>query len=110
VPCDSNGLEYREADEEYVESPELMIGSNLFFKLKILNCRGLPNKFTVSTICDEKNQLNYKMCFHQDIYCSYKIYHDDQPTVTKTAEATSNPIFNHNKMFSFSPVTKKVGF
>jgi hypothetical protein len=48
VPCDDNGIEYKEEDDMFVDSPEQLIGRKLNFKVTILNCRGLPNKYRVS--------------------------------------------------------------
>lgn len=50
TPCDEKGKEYTEMDDMYVDSPEELIGRQLNFKIKIINCRGLPNKYTVRRI------------------------------------------------------------
>ncbi len=47
-PCDKNGREYTEKDDMFVDSPDELVGKDLFFLFKITNCRGLPNKYTVS--------------------------------------------------------------
>ena len=47
APCDSKGREYTEADDLFVDDPEELVGKELNFKVKIVNCRGLPNKYTV---------------------------------------------------------------
>lgn len=52
IPCDQNGNEYEEQDNAYVESPQELLGRSVSFVVKIINCRGLPNKFTVSLEID----------------------------------------------------------
>ena len=47
APCDDKGREYTEADDMFVDSPEDLVKKNVNFVFKILNCRGLPNKYTV---------------------------------------------------------------
>ena len=48
VPCDPKGKEYTEADDKFVENPDDLVGRNIDFKVKIINARGLPSRFTVS--------------------------------------------------------------
>lgn len=48
IPCDENGQEYGEQDDVYVDTPQELLGKSLNFIVKIIGCRGLPNKFTVS--------------------------------------------------------------
>lgn len=45
----------------------------------------------------------------QDVYCSYNMFLDDEDVVTGKMSLTSNPDFNHNKLFSFPTVTHQVG-
>ena len=47
APCNDKGREYTEADDMFVDSPEDLVKKNVNFVFKILNCRGLPNKYTV---------------------------------------------------------------
>ena len=47
APCNDKGKEYTEADDMFVDSPEDLVKKNVNFVFKILNCRGLPNKYTV---------------------------------------------------------------
>ncbi|XP_066989396.1 kinesin-like protein KIF28 [Macrobrachium rosenbergii] len=89
VPCNSDGKDYTEADDKFVDPPDELLGKNNYFNVKILNCRGLPNRYS-------------------DIYCSYKVYLDEKETETKKISDTSNPEFNHIKKFSFTPVTKQL--
>ena len=42
-----------------MDSPDELIGKDLHFLFKIVNCRGLPNKYT-------------------DVYCKYKVYLDEK--------------------------------
>ena len=48
APCNDKGREYTEADDMFVDSPEDLVKKNVNFVFKILNCRGLPNKYTVT--------------------------------------------------------------
>lgn len=50
APCDSNGKEYTESDDKFVDSPDELIGKDVNFLFKIVNCRGLPNKYTVTAL------------------------------------------------------------
>ncbi|XP_063871952.1 kinesin-like protein KIF28P [Scylla paramamosain] len=89
VPCDSSGHEYTEADDKFVDEPVDLVGKSMHFKVKITSCNGLPNKYA-------------------DMYCTYRIYLEEEDTKTKTVSETSNPTFGHSKMFSFSPVTEQL--
>ena len=59
APCNKKGKEYTEKDDKFVDSPDELIGKDLHFLFKIVNCRGLPNKYT-------------------DVYCKYKVYLDEK--------------------------------
>ena len=48
VPCNESGNEYTEHDDAYVDSPQELFGKPFNFVVKIMGCRGLPPKFTVS--------------------------------------------------------------
>ena len=48
-PCDPKGKEYTEKDNKFVENPEELMDKKFDFKVKIVNARGLPNRFTVSS-------------------------------------------------------------
>ncbi len=50
MPCDEKGREYTENDDVFVDSPDELVGKSLCFKFKVINCRGLPNKYTVRSI------------------------------------------------------------
>ena len=47
APCNKKGKEYTETDDMFVDSPEELVGKEVHFWFKIVNCRGLPNKYTV---------------------------------------------------------------
>ena len=47
APCDSKGREYSESDDMFVNTPEDLVGKDVHFVVKVVNCRGLPNKYTV---------------------------------------------------------------
>ena len=49
VPCDSSGREFNENDDRFVDNPEQLIGSSISFRIKIIGCSGLPNKYKVFT-------------------------------------------------------------
>lgn len=44
----------------------------------------------------------------QDVYCTYKVFLDEEDTKTETISETSNPDFNHRKQFDFCPATKQL--
>ena len=50
----------------------------------------------------------YFMFFIQDVHCKYHIYLDDTDTITEKISLTSNPDFNHSKLFKFPTVTRQV--
>ena len=50
APCNKKGREYTEADDKFVDSPDELVGKDVHFVFKIVNCRGLPNKYTVFLI------------------------------------------------------------
>ena len=39
APCDSSGREYNEADDMFVDSPDELVGKEVNFVFKIVNCR-----------------------------------------------------------------------
>ena len=43
----SKGKEYTEADDMFVDAPDELVGKEVNFVFKIVNCRGIPNKYTV---------------------------------------------------------------
>ena len=53
APCDSKGREYTEKDDMFVDSPDELVGKEVNFSFKIINCRGLPNKYTVILVTVE---------------------------------------------------------
>lgn len=89
VPCSDKGIEYNENDDTYVDSPSELIGRKMHFLIKVNGCRGLPARFT-------------------DVYCAYKIFLDREDTHTDVISDTSNPDFNHRKMFTYHPVTPQL--
>jgi len=89
IPCSAEGREFSEEDDVYVDAPSELIGKNIHFVVKIHGCRGLPPKFT-------------------DIYCTYKLFLDEEDTRTEVISDTSNPDFNHKKIYHFAPVTKQL--
>ncbi|KAL4229280.1 hypothetical protein ACF0H5_012320 [Mactra antiquata] len=80
-PCDPKGKEYTEKDDKFVENPDELMGKNIDFKIKLVNIRGLPNRFT-------------------DVYCKYKVYLEDKFTQTKSIKDTINPDYNHERVIS----------
>ena len=105
APCNKKGREYTEKDDKFVDSPDELIGKDVHFLFKIINCRGLPNKYT-------------------DVYCKYKVYLDEkvnfrynnsvffyfiiQDSGTEKISLTANPDFNHKKQFDFNPATRQL--
>ena len=47
APCNSKGKEFTEADDKFVDAPDELVGKEVNFVFKIVNCRGVPNKYTV---------------------------------------------------------------
>lgn len=90
-PCDPKGKEYTEKDDKFVENPDSLVGKNIDFKVKILNARGMPNRFT-------------------DVYCKYRVYLEEKYTQTKAIKDTTNPDFNHERVVSFPGTQESVDF
>ncbi|XP_067143109.1 kinesin-like protein KIF28 [Centruroides vittatus] len=88
VPCSSTGKEYTESDDMFIDDPKDLIGKEFHFVVKILSCNGLPARFF-------------------DINCRYRLYLDEDDTVTATISGTTNPEFNHRKMYSFKSVSRQ---
>jgi len=89
APCDDKGREYNESDDMFVDSPDDLVGKNVNFAFKILNCRGIPSKYT-------------------DVHCKYRIYLNEKDTKTIKVNLTSNPDFNSNELFKFHPATRQL--
>ena len=105
APCNKKGREYTEKDDKFVDSPDELIGKDVHFLFKIINCRGLPNKYT-------------------DVYCKYKVYLDEKVTSliikiiflnssiqeshTEKISLTANPDYNYKKQFDFNPATRQL--
>ncbi|XP_078571290.1 kinesin-like protein KIF28 isoform X3 [Branchiostoma floridae x Branchiostoma japonicum] len=83
-PCAQDGSPL---EDDFVEDPQELIGSPMHFQLKVPHARGLPNKYVQSCV-------------------KYKFYLDEKSTNTNWI-AGVNPNFQHNKQFSYSPVTKQ---
>lgn len=86
-PCDSSG---NDVLDDFKEDPEELIGQALHFNVRVLDARGLPQRFS-------KGQT----------YCKYKFYLDKDTTSTNSVGSTINPNYNHTKKFSYNPVTKQ---
>lgn len=91
VPCDPKGKEYTEKDDKFVENPDVLLGKDIDFKIKIVNARGLPNRFT-------------------DVYCKYQVYLEENYTQTKPISNTTNPDFNHERVISLKGTPESVTF
>ncbi|KAH7638537.1 kinesin-like protein kif28p [Dermatophagoides farinae] len=87
IPCDENGQEYVEQDDVYVDTPQELLGKSLNFIIKIIGCRGLPNKFT-------------------EIYLKYLMFVDENYSISDKVGVTVNPNFNFKKLFHYSHVTQ----
>lgn len=86
-PCDERG---NEDIEDFVETPEELIGQSLYFKLKIPYARGLPDRFGKG-----------------ETFCKFKFYLDHEMTETGRVAGTVNPSYAYEKQYSFTPVTKQ---
>ena len=42
------------------------------------------------------------------MHVAYRVYLDDQETMTEKISLTANPDFNHKKVFNFAPATRQV--
>ncbi|XP_052103729.1 kinesin-like protein KIF28P isoform X1 [Mytilus californianus] len=85
-PCSAKGGPLPEDD--FVDSPDELIGQELHFKMKINHARGLPQNIAKS-------------------YCQYKVYLDNEYVKTPEVESM-NPNFTHEKLFHFKPVTQQL--
>ncbi len=44
----------------------------------------------------------------QDMHCKYRVYLEEDDHVTEKISLTSNPDFNHGKVFKYKPVTRQL--
>ncbi|XP_046575245.1 kinesin-like protein KIF28P [Haliotis rubra] len=86
LPCSDD---WTECCDEFTEDPGDLLSRALHFKLKIISGRGIANRFIKS-------------------YCRYKFYLDENWVETETISGTSNPDFDHEKRFTFKPVTQQL--
>eukprot|EP00095_Tigriopus_kingsejongensis_P011917 maker-scaffold507_size152468-snap-gene-0.36 protein:Tk11917 transcript:maker-scaffold507_size152468-snap-gene-0.36-mRNA-1 annotation:"kinesin-like protein kif28p-like" len=89
APCNGKGVEFTAKDDMYNDTPADLVGKEVNFMFKIVNCRGLPNKYT-------------------DVHCRYRVYLEDEATETERISLSANPDFGHIKMFAFKPVTQQL--
>ncbi|XP_078662503.1 kinesin-like protein KIF28 isoform X2 [Branchiostoma floridae x Branchiostoma belcheri] len=83
-PCTQTGKVLRDEDA-FVDDPETDLkGQPLAFKVKILNARGLPDRFT-------------------DIYCKFRVY-TMEPFQTQTIKKAINPDFKFEQLVSFNAI------
>ena len=75
----------------------IVVTSRFYYRIHILTCK-----------CIYSNYGMYLMFFIQDVHCKYHIYLDDTDTITEKISLTSNPDFNHSKLFKFPTVTRQV--
>ena len=47
APCDSSGREYNEADDMFVDSPDELVGKEVNFVFKIVNCRWVKKNISI---------------------------------------------------------------
>lgn len=73
------------------------------FSEVLLNYQSLSINYIFSFI-----SIVYDSGSFQDVNCKYRMYLDEMDTITETVSDTSNPDFQHQKMFSFTPVTRQV--
>ena len=110
IPCNEYGNEYEEQDDAYVDSPQELLGRPLCFLVKIIGCRGLPAKYTVSVFHSEL-VIFLTIIFGlilptQDIYVKFCMFVDEHYTITEKVTVSINPNFNFKKLFKFSHVTQ----
>ncbi|KAK3697535.1 hypothetical protein QZH41_019774, partial [Actinostola sp. cb2023] len=87
VPLDSKGNEITEETDLFIDNPRDLVGQKLEFVVRITSARGLPKKYT-------------------DVYCSYRLYLDEDPKTEKVS-GTTNPDFNYERKFNFDPVKQQ---
>ena len=73
----------------FVDSPEDLVGKEVNFVFKILNCRGLPKKYC-------------------EMHCEYSMYLDEKKQKTKKLDLEANPEFGHEHVFKFNPATRQL--
>ncbi|XP_066301199.1 kinesin-like protein KIF28 [Branchiostoma lanceolatum] len=85
-PCTQTGKVLRDEDA-FVDDPETDLkGQPLAFKVKILNARGLPDRFT-------------------DIYCKFRVY-TMEPFQTQAIKKAINPDFKFEQLVTFNAIDK----
>ncbi|CAN8014787.1 unnamed protein product, partial [Ixodes persulcatus] len=89
IPCSETGREYSEEDNVFLDSPGDLVGRDLHFVVRIVHCRAIPERFT-------------------DIRCKYRMFRDQEDTVTEAVSGTSDPDFNHQRTFSYKPATAEL--
>ena len=107
VPCNEQGNQYQEHDDVYVDSPQELLGKPFQFIVKILGCRGLPVKFTVSTF-HILIIFTTKIKLLQDIYVRFRVFVDEHYTVSEKVSTSVNPNFNFRTIFRFSHTTQQL--
>lgn len=109
IPCNEQGAEYQEHDNAYVDSPQELLGKPFHFIIKLLGCRGLPSKYTVSQVQMQMNSLLICSFFLlQDIYVRFRFFVDEQYSVSEKVSTPMNPNMNFRKIFRFSHVTQQL--
>ena len=88
-----------------MDSPDELIGKDLHFLFKIVNCRGLPNKYT-DVYCKYKIYLDEKVGLNSLCHSFYEFFSESQESVTEKISLTANPDYNHKKQFDFNPATR----
>lgn len=73
----------------FADSPNELIGRDVFYVIKIHSARGISNRYT-------------------DICCKYRFFLDKEDTVTKVVSDTANPKFAHVRKIAFQPATQEV--
>ncbi|XP_074652315.1 kinesin-like protein KIF28 isoform X3 [Tubulanus polymorphus] len=88
LPCDSNGDEFSENDNVFVDDSEELIGKQLYYNLRLLNARGLPKQYT-------------------ELYMKYRLGTEKFNSSKKVSD-TTNPEWNETKFYEFKCVTKEL--
>ncbi|XP_052816368.1 kinesin-like protein KIF28 isoform X3 [Mya arenaria] len=87
TPCQKDGKALEE--DAFVDEPHELLGKPYHFKVTV------------------KNGEVYKQRFSKGIQVKYRVYKDDSFTETKLVKNTLKPEFKHNKVFTFSKITKE---
>ena len=86
-----SGKEYTAADDVFVDDPDMLIGKDVSFLVKVNSARSLHSRFT-------------------EVYAQYKLRDEDAFHQTKVIKDTKNPDWNFKKQHDFKAAKKEVNY